>query len=73
MRLKDGKSFGRVEVCISHQWNAICGDRYWDDVDAGVACKQLGFSRHGKVTYKNYDYISYNNLIQCRFCCFHKD
>lgn len=32
---------GRVEICINNQWSAIC-DHGWSDLDAIVACRQLG-------------------------------
>lgn len=42
-----GDNHGRVEVCSNGEWEAVCGDRSWDDIDAGVICKQLGFSQQG--------------------------
>ena len=34
---------GRVELCLGNKWGTICR-RGWDDMDATVACKQLGFN-----------------------------
>lgn len=48
IRLIGGKNYGRVEVCGSGIWGTVCSDNYWDDVDAGVVCKSLGFSKYGK-------------------------
>jgi hypothetical protein len=38
---------GRVEVCQNKQWKTVCHDG-WDDEEARVACRQLGFAEDSR-------------------------
>ena len=44
IRLVDGLTLhdGRVEICLNGVWGSVCDDG-WDDRDAEVVCRQLGY------------------------------
>ena len=44
-----GENEGRVEIMYQGIWGTICDDG-WDDIDASIACKELGFSHGNAMT-----------------------
>ena len=64
IRLVNGQSDyeGLVEVCYDGSWGSICPG-YWDNYDAKVACRQLGYTDIGQCIHaafysRNYSFIS---------------
>ena len=48
IRLQGGTaSSGRVEICNNNTWGRVCADM-WNDADAKVVCRQLGYEISGK-------------------------
>ena len=49
IRLVDGVDDleGRIEICWKGSWGAVCSVGFGVE-EAKIACKQLGYSRHGK-------------------------
>ena len=39
---------GNVEICFSGIWRSVC-DINWDDKDAFVICREMGFPTTGKI------------------------
>ena len=47
VRLIGTATSGLVEMCHEEQWSPVCNDDEWDDIDAGVVCRQLELPSSG--------------------------
>lgn len=49
---------GHVEIFQNNQWGTVCGT-LWDEDDASVVCRQLGFSSIGTQGRNIYPVLNY--------------
>ena len=66
IQLLMGETSGPVEVCVNKRWATVCYDG-WSDVDAAVACRQLGYDSGKNVHYTTmYNLHTAQFLVQCK-------
>lgn len=58
---------GRLEVCINGVWGSVCSTG-WDNTDAFVTCKQLGYGNAGNffvhINMYYYTYTAFSLITQ---------
>ena len=63
IRLQGGNNtFGRVEICNDNVWGTVCDDS-WGQVDAQIACRQLGFPAIGMYIIMTMIIIPYSTIF----------
>lgn len=59
----DTEMDGRVEVCLNNIYGTVCGIN-WDELDAKVTCRQLGYSDSSKIIIQHQN-LSIMMIFQC--------
>ena len=67
VRLAGGSynNIGRIDLCINGTWGTICSNTF-DNKDASVVCRQLGYSSYGKLHQSFHPFV----FIWLQFSCY---
>ena len=55
---------GRVEICYNGVWGKVCADYSWDEVDANIVCRRLGFTNSRALPTNDSRFGAGNDLVQ---------
>ena len=55
----DPLALGSLDICLNNTWGSVCERNSWINMNARVACRQLGYSSSGKWLSKSLDNTLY--------------
>ena len=55
---------GHVEVCYDSVWGRVCSSG-WNNLDAAIACTQLGYNSLGMTSLRNYSSLRICYIAKC--------
>ena len=62
---------GILHMCTNGAWGTVCLNSYWSNINANVACYELGYSAYGMLTYLLLSRFLnvIHNMMLCNYNC----